>query len=527
MDVDPKFASTIDWNKFASDENYRKLIVGRMKQYEAMRNDKFYSGRFGDAPDNRVRSPLTMLLSGKNEKGEDLTEAELKALINKTGNQIEKSSAQINENMERNRLWAKSSMISQFLGLDADNRDYADKMKDIGVDPNADVFTQLTAAADMGKKMQVINANIQEIVKAPRNMMFSVIKSADKVMYDFFFGKDTGVKDKNGKEIKGLFNRMSFEMGKTMETLNDQVNDIFANKDDWLNSLNDTINNWFGIDIKKKYREGRQYIRDKVIDPVKENLKKEGTSTWEEIRDSVTGTIDDVFKTNLTGKLAEQREKAARDEEEKRAAEVEAEAKEKAEEAANNAGQAAAGDYGISGKTFLSKNELLSGSKGLFQVEKPGLYDLGRGKYNVIPGSMNPFISSASRSAYSVEANKQNENRMRSDLVSRLENGDSKLAAALNFPPLRYLSAKAATSPTTFSPPLMAFPTTGIAFASSDAPPVSEPRVASARRVAASAPACCSSSFLAFCSCLCSSSNSSSDNFSSNSSLSMPLTSLY
>lgn len=86
-------------------------------------------------------------------------------------------------------------------------------------------------------KLNFVWENISTVIKSPRQAIAAGILSADKAIYNFFFKHNTGLKDENGKDVKGLFDRVVLEM-------------------------------------KTKFNEFSKWMKEKLFNPLKEKLKK-------------------------------------------------------------------------------------------------------------------------------------------------------------------------------------------------------------------------------------------------------------
>ena len=162
-----------------------------------------------------------------------------------------------------------------------------------GVDPNSGFFKQLMQAGSIGDKIGVISANINKIANAPKAVMENLFMTADKAMYSIFFDKDTNEKDDQGRPIKGLFNKMTHMMDKSMDNLNKKINGLFKsvyeNKDKILGNIENFAENWLGIDVKGIKEKVSGFTKN-MFSGVKSGLR----GTVDTFKDAITGTLSDI-----------------------------------------------------------------------------------------------------------------------------------------------------------------------------------------------------------------------------------------
>ena len=91
---------------------------------------------------------------------------------------------------------------------------------------SSNIIDQLLKAGSIGEKFDVVQKNIGALLKSPATLLAGVISKADAAVYDILFGKDVGEKDENGKPILGIFHKMTNEVDKAMEGLNDTINNM-------------------------------------------------------------------------------------------------------------------------------------------------------------------------------------------------------------------------------------------------------------------------------------------------------------
>ena len=129
-------------------------------------------------------------------------------------------------------------------------------------------------SSTVGDKLQTIQQGVQGIFKAPAGLLTTVIAGADEFIHDMLFGKNTNIKDEDGKPVKGLFNVMIHDMKEITNNLNRQINDILGKlRDKLAKTLPDKIKgfakDWFGFDIdrgiaaaKAKVRRGANFVKE-------------------------------------------------------------------------------------------------------------------------------------------------------------------------------------------------------------------------------------------------------------------------
>ena len=137
------------------------------------------------------------------------------------------------------------------------------------------------------------------LLSAPRDILASIVEKADQTIYDFLFDTSTQTFDKDGKPIKGLFNKMVYDMENTIDKLNKWIDDLFDSATSWFKDLNigetikDTVKDWFDIDIDKMWESGKDKIKSVFglgKDAIVDSLKNSATTIF----DSVTGTLEDL-----------------------------------------------------------------------------------------------------------------------------------------------------------------------------------------------------------------------------------------
>ena len=96
-------------------------------------------------------------------------------------------------------------------------------------------------SSTIGDKLLTIQQGVQGIFKAPAGLLTTVIAGADEFMHDMLFGKNTNIKDEDGKPVKGLFNVMIHDMKEITNNLNKQINSFLIRLKDLLKIGSDLI----------------------------------------------------------------------------------------------------------------------------------------------------------------------------------------------------------------------------------------------------------------------------------------------
>lgn len=324
-----------------------------------------------------------------------------------------------NELAKSDSIW---SSLFNFIRPDADRLPE-------GVDPNADFFDQLIQAGTVGEKIGIIQNSIAKIASAPNAILTSVITRADDIMYDMLFGREN-LKDENGKPIKGLFNRMIFEMEKTFKDLNSRLNILFGSAKSNLSKMwtfgKTAVKEALGFDVDESLENLKAQARARARGLTKgyvDAVKGKAKDVANQVTDAVKGTIEDVqSSTGLdigvgSAKSKEQlynRIKAY---------------KQNNQEAStpNKEEQGYSSEYaGISftpDKEQISHEEIFDQmgkySRGARTVTKGGLAFISEGEA-IIPADMNPF--NPNRDTVDINAQARHEDYMRSSLVNQIKN---------------------------------------------------------------------------------------------------------
>lgn len=73
--------------------------------------------------------------------------------------------------------------------------------------------------ATLDKKFKMITSSLQQLTSKPNEHAVKLIQAADKRIYDFFYGAETGKEDKDKHKIRGFMNLMSFKIDTTLNGL--------------------------------------------------------------------------------------------------------------------------------------------------------------------------------------------------------------------------------------------------------------------------------------------------------------------
>ena len=215
--------------------------------------------------------------------------------------QGDKKNEQIKKDNNKQALDAEKSILQS--AMDMISGDDTQKYPK-GVNPNAPFLEQLTQAAGIGAKMKVISNNINNLTRAPSAILSSVLTHADNFMFELMYGKDTQLKDKRGKEIKGIFNLMIYKTEEATDKLNNYIDDLFTDtiakfKESALGQFADIAKDWFGIDLESFMTQGRDYVKGftRVIGDSTKDIVKSG------VRD-VQKSVSDILPNTDSLKMA-------------------------------------------------------------------------------------------------------------------------------------------------------------------------------------------------------------------------------
>ena len=146
-------------------------------------------------------------------------------------------------------------------------------------------------SSTIGDKLLTIQQGVQGIFKAPAGLLTTVIAGADEFMHDMLFGKNTNIKDEDGKPVKGLFNVMIHDMKAITYNLNKQINSILGSlRDKLAKTLPDKIKgfakDWFGFDLDRGIAAAKAKVR-RGVNFVKDNAKQGVQGVYGYARDSI------------------------------------------------------------------------------------------------------------------------------------------------------------------------------------------------------------------------------------------------
>lgn len=146
-------------------------------------------------------------------------------------------------------------------------------------------------SSTIGDKLLTIQQGVQGIFKAPAGLLTTVIAGADEFMHDMLFGKNTNIKDEDGKPVKGLFNVMIHDMKEITNNLNKQINSILGSlRDKLAKTLPDKIKgfakDWFGFDLDRGIAAAKAKVR-RGVNFVKDNAKQGVQGVYGYARDSI------------------------------------------------------------------------------------------------------------------------------------------------------------------------------------------------------------------------------------------------
>jgi len=149
-------------------------------------------------------------------------------------------------------------------------------------------INELLKAGTLGEKYAVIRDGIDNLTSSPGTMITKVLAQADQNIYDFFYGKETDVKDDNGNKINGFFDRMVYEMKGTFGKINAWLDDAI------LKPLKDKL----GLEaIGKKFKEfflGDEHGQGGILSPVRDSIKNVFSGAWHTTKSAVKGSYEDI-----------------------------------------------------------------------------------------------------------------------------------------------------------------------------------------------------------------------------------------
>jgi hypothetical protein len=296
------------------------------------------------------------------------------------------------------------AMIAQVLGLAKDNRQFKDDSelaanssfldgmlgREDGKASSSSIIDQLLKANSVGEKFDVIQKNIGALATAPATLLAGVISKADAAVYDVLFGKDTGEKDEKGRPILGIFHKMTNEVDKAMEGLNESINSIGKKIKEFFTGKNG-IGSWIkkglsvlGFDVDEQMANlkstARRYGR-RVFSGAKNVAKSIGG----DIHNAVMGTMHDMGVVDSEG--------------------------------------------GFSfGSLFGGGQQVPTHARGTKRVQSAGLTFISPGEA-IIPAHLNPW--NPNRNTVDIGSQQKNEERLRQQFSSKFKNEFAKLGDAI------------------------------------------------------------------------------------------------
>ena len=165
------------------------------------------------------------------------------------------------------------------------------KLADTLTNKTTGFLDDVIKSSTIGDKLLTIQQGVQGIFKAPAGLLTTVIAGADEFMHDMLFGKNTNIKDEDGKPVKGLFNVMIHDMKEITNNLNKQINTILGSlRDKLAKTLPDKIKgfakDWFGFDLDRGIAAAKAKVR-RGVNFVKDNAKQGVQGVYGYTRDSI------------------------------------------------------------------------------------------------------------------------------------------------------------------------------------------------------------------------------------------------
>ena len=283
-------------------EKAKAEIVKIVSSYEGLRGlvgeegaySNPHSWLFGDVEVNRGNQygqdmyqnmKRKMTLNDKVNNSARLNERALKAIREKAGMFQQKRT----DEELRYSGGGLFQEISNFFGMNT----MPSESLPYGVRPDSPLIEQLAQAATIGDKIQVLSANISQITQAPKAAVVSMMATADKLMYETLFKKETGEVDENGRPINGLFDKMLSEIGKAGTKLNEKLTDVFGKFVDSKDTILDKIYQHTGIDVATPFNKIRE-----MVTGIKDNAKEAASASFDVIKNAVKGTAADIGVIN-------------------------------------------------------------------------------------------------------------------------------------------------------------------------------------------------------------------------------------
>lgn len=197
-------------------------------------------------------------------------------------------------------------------------KDNYQKLKDSkAYDSEGGIISKLLKAETLGEKFAIIKDGLDNLAQSPATVITTVIGKADQSIYDFFYGKESDVRDEKGNKIKGFFDRMVYEMKGTFNKVNSWIDKTILepikkklDADTMGQAFKNLLGN-FGIDVDgikdsvTKFFVGDNGVLTPIITSVKDTFKE----AYEQSKNSVKKSYNDA--KNLM-KLDDDEEEEAR-----------------------------------------------------------------------------------------------------------------------------------------------------------------------------------------------------------------------
>ena len=244
------------------------------------------------------------LLQGRGkEKGIRLDRYDSKDILQNKGGAVDTIVRKLVANRDKTAIILKEDdiyneqgMLDTFFSDGTRRYDIKEKMKAAGFKPEKSFLENLAKAETLGKKLKLLSLSVESIANSPRAILTSVLHTADKMMYEFMFGKSTG-DERPGSPIQGLFGKMVSKMDEAAQSLNIGISKVVDNLitggekwwDKGLNFLQDTFRFDLGKTKEAFKEQGLQFFN-----PFFEGTKQASSSLLSDISSSVTKTFTDI-----------------------------------------------------------------------------------------------------------------------------------------------------------------------------------------------------------------------------------------
>ena len=277
--------------------------------------------------------------------------------------------------------------------------DLLERNKDVTVDEEGNVIEdersfidKLAGAESLGDKFDVISKGLKGFVKAPNRLLTSVVVAADKYIFDFLYSKDTNTRTKDGREIRGFFDKIIYEAENLFEKANEKLTDLFkkAKDSDIFGKIKKFLKDHFDIDVDEKLEKIKGRARSAVA-PLGKVLKSGIKNNFREIKDAFVGTANDL---GIKKKKTKSKEEVKQENREK--------------DNLHQEGYVDDDDY------WGDMGAFASGAK---NVKRGGLAFISEGEA-IIPADINPW--NPKRNQVDREEQSKNESRMKQRFMSKL-----------------------------------------------------------------------------------------------------------